>query len=72
VVGHLGELDRQGRGVALHDHAERIADQQHVDAGGVEHAREAGVVAGQHGELLAAFAHRLEGGKRGRHLRPPG
>ena len=63
VVRHLGELHRQGRGVALHHHAERVADQQHVDAGGIEHAREAGVVAGEHGDFFAAFAHGLEGGQ---------
>jgi hypothetical protein len=64
VVAHFGELHRQRRGVALHHHAERVADQQHVDPGGVEHAREAGVVAGQHGDLLALAAQGLEGGKR--------
>ena len=61
VVAHFGELHRQGRGVALDHHAERVADQQHVDPGGVEHAREARVVAGEHGDFLAAFAHRFQG-----------
>jgi len=72
VVDHLGELYRQRRGVALHHHAERVADQQHLDAGGVEHAREAGIVAGEHGDLFALAAHGLESGQGEAHVRPPG
>ena len=32
VVGHIGDGDRQGAVVTLQDHAERVADQQHLDA----------------------------------------
>jgi hypothetical protein len=53
VVGDVGDGDRQRRVVALHHVAQRIADQQGVDAGAVEQAREAGVVAGEHDDLLA-------------------
>ena len=35
VMEHLVHGDRQGVGVAEHDHGERVADQHHVDAGGV-------------------------------------
>ncbi len=68
VVGHLGELHRQGRGVALHHHTERVSDQQYLDACGVKHVSEAGVVAGEHGDFLAAFVHRLEGGQGDGHV----
>jgi hypothetical protein len=55
VVGDVGDGDRQRRVVALDHVAQRIADQQHVDAGAVEQAREAGVVAGEHDDLLAGL-----------------
>jgi hypothetical protein len=42
--------------VALHHHAEGVADQEHVDAGLVAKRREARVVAREHGDLLAALA----------------
>ena len=61
VIDHLVERDRQRRLVTLHDHAERVADQQHVDAGFVEQPRERGVVRGEHGDLLAALLHLPEG-----------
>ena len=54
VVDHLVERHRQRRVVALHDVAERVADEQHVDAGRVEDAREGEVVGGEHRDRLAA------------------
>jgi hypothetical protein len=53
MVGDVGDGHRQRRVVALDDVAQRIADQQHVDAGTIEQASEAGVVAGEHDDLLA-------------------
>ena len=61
VVDDLVERDRQGRVVALHDHAERVADEQHVGAGLVEQARERGVVGGEHGDPLASLLHLPQG-----------
>ena len=54
VVQHVVERDRQRVLVAEHDHAHRVADEQHVDAGAVEKPRHRGVVGGEHGNLLAA------------------
>ena len=54
VVDHLVERHRQRRLVALHDHAEAVADEQHVDAGLVDEPREGEVVGGDHRDLLAA------------------
>ena len=61
VVDHLVERDGERRVVALDDHAERIADEQHVGAGFVEEPRERGVVGGEHGDLLAALLHLPQG-----------
>jgi hypothetical protein len=72
VIRHFGQLHRQRGSVTLHHHAERIADQQHLDAGAIEHARKAGVVAGEYGDLLAALAQRFEGGQGDAHVTPPG
>jgi hypothetical protein len=36
VVDHVGHGHRQGRIMTLHDHAQRIADQDQVDAVGIE------------------------------------
>ena len=43
--------------MALDDHAERIADQHAIDAAAVKQPREAGVVARQHRDRLAARTH---------------
>ena len=43
--------------MALDDIAQRVSDQQRVDSGIVEHAREGCVVTGQHGDLLAKRVH---------------
>ena len=61
VIRDLVERDRQRRVVALHDHAERVADEQDVGAGLVEQPRERRVVGGEHGDLLAALLHLPEG-----------
>ena len=58
VVDDVVDAHGQGRIVALHHHAQRIADQDQVAAVVVQHAGEAGVVAGQHHQL-AAFGARL-------------
>jgi hypothetical protein len=57
VVGDVGEGDRQGRVVPLQDHAERVADEQGIDARGFTELGEAGVVAGEDRDLFAAGAH---------------
>ena len=56
VIDHVGLRYWQRGVVALQHHAERIADQQRIDAAGFGHAGEGGVIAGQHDNLLAAFA----------------
>ena len=43
--------------MALQDHAERVADEQDVDALGVAQGGEAGVITGEHGDLVAGGAH---------------
>ncbi|MNT11234.1 hypothetical protein D3C72_1461030 [compost metagenome] len=58
VVGQFGHGDGQGGIVAIADHAERIADQQDLHAAAVHQGREAGVIAGQHGDLFAGGAQR--------------
>ena len=40
-----------GGALALHHHAQRVADQQHVDARALSSAREAGVVGGDHRQV---------------------
>ncbi|EXI72903.1 MAG: hypothetical protein AW07_03039 [Candidatus Accumulibacter sp. SK-11] len=57
MVGDVVERDRQGRVMTLQDHAERVADEQGIDARGFAELREAGVVAGEDSDLLAAGAH---------------
>ena len=64
VVDDVVDGHRQRAVVALHHHAERIADQHQVDAVGVERAGEAGVVGGQHHQLAAValgFGQRRHG-----------
>jgi len=53
VVDHLVERDRQAVIVALHDHAERIANEETIDAGGVEEASHGVVVGREHGQADA-------------------
>ncbi len=54
VIDHLIDRDRQRARMTLHDHAERIADQHDVDAGGIGRRGEARVVRGDRDDLLAA------------------
>ncbi len=60
VIGDLREGDRQRRRLTLQHVTERVADQQHVDAGAVQQRSEARVVTGEHGDLLACIAHCLQ------------
>ena len=53
VVEHLVESDGQGVLVAEDDHAERVADEDHVDAGLVEQARGGIVIRGERRDGLA-------------------
>ena len=46
--------------MALHHHAERIADQQNLDASGVGNLREAGIVTSEHDDFVAALLEFLE------------
>jgi hypothetical protein len=39
VVHHVVERYGNGVGLALHDHADRVADQDHVDTGKIDEAR---------------------------------
>ena len=57
VVDHLVERDRQRVGVSLHDHRHAVADQDALDAGGVEQAGHGVVVGRQHRDLLAGGLH---------------
>jgi len=54
VVDHLVHGDRQGRLHALHDHAERIADEDDVDTGCISDAAEREVVRGQCDDRVTA------------------
>ena len=53
VVDDVVHRDRHGRVVALDHHAERVTDQHDVGARLVDQRREARVVAGEAGDLLA-------------------
>ena len=57
VIDDVLQRDRHGRVVTLDHHAERIADQHQVDAGVVDERREARVVSGDAGDLLALRLH---------------
>ena len=60
VIRDVRKRHGQRRAVSLQHVAERIADQHHIDARAVEQRREARVVARQHCDSLACFAHRLK------------
>jgi hypothetical protein len=60
VISDVIERDGQRRRLPLQHVAERVADQQHVDARAIEQRCEARVVAREHGDLLASLAHRLQ------------
>ena len=57
MVDHHVERDGKGVVVAEHNHAERIADQNHIDAGAIQQARHREIVRGPDGDLFAAFFH---------------
>jgi hypothetical protein len=61
VIGHFGSGDWQRTVVALQDHPQRVADQQHFDtrlAGSVGEGR---VVAGEHGDLFTFLLQAQQG-----------
>ena len=58
VVEHLGHRDAHGGLVAEHDLAERVADEDHRDAGLVHDAGGRVVVGGQDGDALPVGVHR--------------
>jgi len=60
VVENFLDRDWECAVGALHHHPEAVADQQRVDAGVVEDARERRVVGGQHGDWSARGFHRGE------------
>jgi hypothetical protein len=60
VVGHGFQRHAHGAGQALADHAQRVADQDALDTGGIGHGGKGGVVGGEHGDLLAARMHFLQ------------
>jgi len=57
VVQHVVEAYRKRGRVALDDHAERIADQQHVDTGTIGGRGERRVVGGQHRDPATVACH---------------
>ena len=61
VMFHFGQGDVRGVGVAENDHAERIADQDQGDAGGVEQLGHGKIVGGERGDAAAVF-HAANGG----------
>src|SRR5882762_8113540 len=60
VIDHLVHRHRQCGVVSLHDHAQGIADEQHVGPGAVEKAGETGIVGREHGDPLAGLLHLAE------------
>ena len=72
VVDDVVDRHRQRAVVALHHHAERIADEQGVHPAVVEQPGEGGVVGGQHGDRLARGVHRLQAVQRDRLARRGG
>ncbi|MCY1428456.1 hypothetical protein D9M71_443390 [compost metagenome] len=63
VVGHVRRGHRQCAVVALQDHPQRVAHQQHFDAGLAGGLGEGRVVAGQHGDFFTLGLEAVEGGK---------
>ena len=57
VIDHFVHGHGNGGGVALHHHAERVADQDEIHAGFVQHARERRIVGGEARNLLAVDLH---------------
>ena len=57
MVDDLVDRDAQGRFPALDDRAERVADQNAIDAGRVDQAGRREVVSRQHGDPAALSFH---------------
>ena len=62
VMQHLLHGDGQSVFVAQHDHAQRIADQHHVDAGFVDQPRAGIVICGETGNEFVTLFLVEEGG----------
>ena len=60
VMDHVFHCDRQGVFIAEHDHAEGIADEQHVDACFVHELGRRIVVGREHGNLVVVVLLRLQ------------
>jgi hypothetical protein len=56
-VAHGFQRHTDGAGQTLTDHAERVADQNAFNAGGVSHSGKGRVVGGQHGYFFAMMVH---------------
>ena len=63
VVRHVVDGDVQRVVVPEHDHRHRVADEDHVDAGGVDRARRRRVVRGDHHERRAGALARDDVGR---------
>ncbi|MNC39241.1 hypothetical protein D3C75_878900 [compost metagenome] len=63
MVGHVRGGHRQCAVVALQDHAQRVAHQQHFDTGLAGGLGEGRVVAGQHGDFFTLGLEAIEGGQ---------
>jgi hypothetical protein len=64
VVQHVVERHRQRVLVSEHDHAQRVADENHIDSGAIQQTRHGRVVGGERGDLLAACLLGLQVGTR--------
>ncbi len=58
--------------MALQDHAQGVANQQHIDTRLAGRMGEGGVIAGQHGDLFTVLLEALQGGQGNvRHFKGP-
>lgn len=55
VINHIFQPDRQGAVMALQDHPQRIADEEHLNARRAQCMCKCCVVAGEHGDLFTAL-----------------
>ena len=60
VIEHLLHRDRDGCLATLHNHGDRITDQQHVETCFIQQSRHRVVVRGQRGDGLATLFHALQ------------
>ena len=56
VINHILQPHRQSGGMALNHITQRIAHKHHIDTAAIEHGGKARIIAGEHGNLLAAAA----------------